>query len=124
MRFLLILFASFFYKAVSGVRSFSPGDPRRSAGMGGLVGILALMFDGLVEKNFQIPSNAFLFTFIFALVLRVGKEPDKPNKPNELGKRNERNNPDKLDKLNDPALWLNDSMTQRPNGGPSVVYEP
>ena len=79
MGFLLILFASFFYKAVSGVRSLSLRDPRRYVGMGGLVGILALMFHSLVEKNIQIPSNVFLFTFIFALALHVGKEPDKLN---------------------------------------------
>ena len=95
MGFLLILFASFFYKTVSGVRSLSLRDPRRYVGMGGLVGILALMFHSLVEKNIQIPSNAFLFTFIFALALHVGKDPDKLN---------ELNKPDKLDKLNEPAL--------------------
>jgi hypothetical protein len=37
--------------------------------MGSLVGILALMFHSLVEANIQIPANAFLFTFIFGLVL-------------------------------------------------------
>jgi len=29
------------------------------------------MFHSLVERNIQVPSNAFLYTFIFALVLRV-----------------------------------------------------
>jgi O-antigen ligase len=69
---LLILFSSFFYKALSGVRSLSWRDPQRYTGMGGLVGILALMFHSLVEKNFLIPGNTFLFAVILALVLHVG----------------------------------------------------
>jgi len=68
---LLILFVAFFYKAVSGVRSLSEGDPKRYVGIGGLVGILALMLHSLVEANIQIPANAFLFTFIFAMVTRL-----------------------------------------------------
>jgi hypothetical protein len=35
------------------------------------VGILALMFHSLVERNIQVPANAFLYTFVFALILRV-----------------------------------------------------
>jgi hypothetical protein len=35
------------------------------------VGMVALMFHSLVERNIQVPSNAFLYTFIFALVLRM-----------------------------------------------------
>jgi len=35
------------------------------------VGILALMFHSLVERNIQVPANAFLYTFIFALVLKM-----------------------------------------------------
>ena len=68
---LLILFIAFFYKAVAGIRSLSEGDPNRYVGMGGLVGIVALMLHSLVEANIQIPANAFLFTFIFAVVLRL-----------------------------------------------------
>jgi hypothetical protein len=47
-------------------------NPKRYMGIGGLVGILALMFHSLVERNIQVPSNAFLYTFIMALVLRTG----------------------------------------------------
>jgi len=36
-----------------------------------MVGILALMFHSLVERNIQIPANAFLFTFILAAVLTI-----------------------------------------------------
>jgi hypothetical protein len=50
--------------------------------MGGLVGILALMFHSLVERNIQVPANAFLYTFIFALVLRIST--GGVNKPNNL----------------------------------------
>jgi O-antigen ligase len=71
MGLLLILFLSLFYKGLSGVRSMSRRDPGRYIGMGSLVGILALMFHSLVEANIQIPANAFLFTFIFGLLLRL-----------------------------------------------------
>ena len=77
MGILLILFLSLFYKGLSGIRSMSRRDPGRYIGMGGLVGILALMFHSLVEANIQIPANAFLFAFIFGLVLRL---PDISNK--------------------------------------------
>jgi hypothetical protein len=39
--------------------------------MGGVVGILALMFHSLVERNIQIPANAFLYAFIWAVVLKI-----------------------------------------------------
>jgi putative inorganic carbon (HCO3(-)) transporter len=68
---LLILFIAFFYKAVEGIRSLSGGDPKRYVGIGGLVGIVALMLHSLVEANVQVPANAFLFAFIFAVVLRL-----------------------------------------------------
>ena len=67
---LLILFLFLFFRVVSGVRSLSQRDPQKYIGLGGVVGILALMFHSLVERNIQIPANAFLFTFIFALILR------------------------------------------------------
>ena len=68
---ILILFLILFCKAVSGVRSFSPGDPRRTLAIGGLVGILALMFHSQVEKNMQVPANAFLYCLLWGIVLRV-----------------------------------------------------
>ena len=68
---LLIFFVAFFYKAVDGIRSLSGGDPKRYVGIGGLVGIVALMLHSLVEANVQVPANAFLFAFIFAVVLRL-----------------------------------------------------
>jgi hypothetical protein len=39
------------------------------------VGILALMFHSMVERNIQVPANAFLFTFLWALVLKVTNRP-------------------------------------------------
>jgi O-antigen ligase len=68
---LFILFIFLFCKAISGIRSLSHSEPRRYIGIGGLVGILALMFNSVVERNLQVPANAFLFTFIFAMVLRL-----------------------------------------------------
>jgi len=66
-----ILFFYLFYCGVSGIRSLSFRDPKRYIGVGGMVGILALMFHSLVERNIQIPANAFLYTFLWALVLRI-----------------------------------------------------
>jgi len=68
---LLILFLILFIKAVSGIRSFSSRDPERFIGIGALVGILALMFHSQVERNMQVPSNAFLYTFLWGVVLRL-----------------------------------------------------
>ena len=70
--FLIVLFVTLFYKAISGIRSLSFRDGGRYIGAGGMVGILALMFHSIVERNLQIPANAFLYTFIWALVLRAG----------------------------------------------------
>jgi O-antigen ligase len=78
MGLLLILFLFLFFKALSGIGSMSQRHPEKYVGIGGLVGILALMFHSLVERNIQVPANAFLFTFIWAIVLRIahpkGKE--------------------------------------------------
>ncbi len=68
---LFILFVFLFVKAVSGLRSMSITDSRRYIGIGGLVGILALMFHSMVERNLQVPANAFLFTFLWPLVLKM-----------------------------------------------------
>ena len=68
---LLILFLFFFCKAVSGIRSLSHRDSGRYIGIGGLVGILALMFHSIVERNIQVPSNAFLYVILWAIVLRI-----------------------------------------------------
>jgi len=67
-----ILFFYLFYCGVSGIRSLSFRDPKRYIGAGGMVGILALMFHSLVERNIQIPANAFLYTFLWGIVLRIG----------------------------------------------------
>jgi O-antigen ligase len=74
---LLILFLFLFFKVVSGVRSLSQRDSKKYIGMGGIVGILALMFHSLVERNIQIPANAFLFVFIWALILKVSNNQKK-----------------------------------------------
>jgi O-antigen ligase len=71
MGILLILFIFLFVRAVSSIRSMSVTDSGRYIGIGGLVGILALMFHSMVERNLQVPANAFLFTFIWALVLKT-----------------------------------------------------
>jgi O-antigen ligase len=68
---LSVVFFYLFIKALSGIRSLPDHEPGRYIAIGGLVGILALMFHSLVERNIQVPSNAFLYTFIFALVLRM-----------------------------------------------------
>jgi len=68
---LLILFLFLSYKAISGIRLLTHRDSGRYIGMGGLVGILALMFHSLVERNIQVPSNAFLYTILWGVVLRV-----------------------------------------------------
>jgi len=72
---LFILFLFLFIKAVSMIRSLSSREPERYIAIGGLVGILALMFHSLVERNIQVPANAFLFTFLWALVLKVTNRP-------------------------------------------------
>jgi O-antigen ligase len=69
---LIILFIFLFVKAVSRLRSMPMTDSGRYIGIGGLVGILALMFHSLGERNLQVPANAFLFTFLWAVVLRMG----------------------------------------------------
>ncbi|NWF92730.1 MAG: O-antigen ligase family protein [Syntrophaceae bacterium] len=68
---LLIVFIFLFLRAVLAIRSMHSGDPKKYIGIGGMVGILALIFHSLVERNIQVPANAFLYTFIFALILRV-----------------------------------------------------
>jgi len=69
---LFILFLFLLYNVSSGIRSLSPGEPQRYIALGGLVGILALMLHSIVERNIQVPANAFLFTFLWALILRIG----------------------------------------------------
>jgi O-antigen ligase len=66
-----ILFFFLLWKVASGIRALSAREPVRYIALGGLVGILALMFHSLVERNIQVPANAFLYTFILALVLRI-----------------------------------------------------
>jgi O-antigen ligase len=68
---LVILFFFLLWKAFSGIRALADGEPARYIALGGLVGILALMFHSLVERNIQVPANAFLYTFLFAVVLRI-----------------------------------------------------
>lgn len=68
---LVILFFFFLIRGISGIRSMSHRDSGRYIRIGGLVGILALMFHSLVERNIQIPANAFLYTVLWALVLRT-----------------------------------------------------
>ncbi len=71
---LLILFLFLLFKATSGIRSLSRAEPQRYIAIGGLVGIMALMFHSIVERNIQVPANAFLYTAIWAMVLRIGRD--------------------------------------------------
>ena len=71
MGLLTIAFLFLFYRVFSGIRKLSPEDSRRYIGIGGLVGILALLIHSNVERNIQVPANAFLFTLILALVLKI-----------------------------------------------------
>jgi O-antigen ligase len=73
---LLVTFLFVLFKGVSRIRSMSYENPKRYIGIGGLIGILALMFHSLVERNIQVPSNAFLYTFIWALVLKISTKVD------------------------------------------------
>jgi O-antigen ligase len=84
MGLLTIAFLFLVYKAFSGIRKLSPEDPRRYIGIGGLVGILALLIHSMVERNIQVPANAFLFTFILALVLKLSTKKTESihHKPN------------------------------------------
>lgn len=68
---LLVLLLFLFFKSTSGIRSLSHGEPQRYIGIGGLVGVLALMFHSIVQKNIQLPANAFLYTVIWAVVLQI-----------------------------------------------------
>jgi O-antigen ligase len=68
---LAVLFFYLLYKAISGIHSLSHREPERYVGIGSLVGILALMFHSLVERNIQVPANAFLYTLLWVIVLRI-----------------------------------------------------
>ena len=72
---LFLLFLLLFIKVFIGIRSLSYAAPHRNLAIGGLVGILALMFHSLVERNMQVPANALLFTFLWALVLKITHRP-------------------------------------------------
>ena len=77
---LLFVFAFLFFRAVLAIRSFHSRDLKKYIGMGGLVGVLALVFHSIVERNIQVPANAFLFTFIWAVILGIStKETHKRN---------------------------------------------
>ena len=68
---LMTLFIYLFAKAASGIRLRSGAEPQRTLAVGGMVGILAVMLQSLTERIIQVPANAFLYTLIWALVLRV-----------------------------------------------------
>jgi O-antigen ligase len=71
--FLAILFFFLLFKAISGIRALSDREPARYLAIGGLVGILALMLHSMVEQNIQNPANAFLYTMLWAIVLRMSQ---------------------------------------------------
>ena len=72
---LLALFLFLFFKAASGIRSLSRGNAQRYIAIGGLVGLLALMFHSIVERNIQVPANAFLFNVVWTMVLTIALDP-------------------------------------------------
>jgi len=57
---LLLVFGFLLFRAVQRIRSFQSGDSKKYITIGGMVGILALMFYSFVERNIQVPSNASL----------------------------------------------------------------
>ena len=71
---LIAIFLFLFFKAVRGIRSLLPTNLNRYLASGGIVGILALMFHSTVERNLQVPSNAFLYTFLWAMVIRISTD--------------------------------------------------
>jgi putative inorganic carbon (hco3(-)) transporter len=76
--FLAVVLSYVLARGFRGVRSASRSDPRRYIGMGSLVGALALLFHSTVERNIQVPGNAFLLTLLLALVFRIGTTSRKP----------------------------------------------
>jgi len=64
---LATLFLFLFFKG--GLRIRSVTSPQRYIGIGGLTGILALMFYSLVEKNLQVPANALLYALLWGLTI-------------------------------------------------------
>jgi putative inorganic carbon (hco3(-)) transporter len=70
--FLAVVLSYILVRGFRGIRSASRSDPRRYIAMGSLVGALALLFHSTVERNIQVPGNAFLLTFLLALVFRIG----------------------------------------------------
>ncbi len=69
---LLVPFLLLLPRAFAGIHNLSFKDPKRYIGIGAMVGILGLMFHSIVERNIQVPANAFLFTFLLAIILRIG----------------------------------------------------
>jgi O-antigen ligase len=72
---LVVLFVFLIFRATPGIRSLSPREPQRYIAIGGLVGILALMFHSVAQKNLQLPANAFLYTVIWTMVLTIALDP-------------------------------------------------
>jgi O-antigen ligase len=68
---LAIGFLYILLKTTSRIRSLSKRNPQRYIAIGGLVGVLALLFHSMVERNLQVPAHAFLFSCLWALVLKI-----------------------------------------------------
>ena len=67
-----ILFILVYFFALKGIpRIYSAlFSPQIYIAIGGLVGILGLMFHSLAERNLQVPANALLFIFVAFLIVR------------------------------------------------------
>ncbi len=76
-------------RVFSGIRALPQEDPTRYIAVGGLVGIFALLFHSLVERNIQVMANSFLFTFILALILRISMKKGEFARRRSMMKPNE-----------------------------------
>jgi O-antigen ligase len=74
---LAVLFFFLLFKTFSGIRALSRFEPARYITLGGLIGILALMFHSLVERNIQVPANALFYTLLWGIVLNGSKRAPK-----------------------------------------------
>jgi O-antigen ligase len=68
---LLVLFAFLIFRAIWAIHDLPHSTGRRYISMGGLVGILGFMFHSGMERNIQVPANAFLYTVTLAILLRT-----------------------------------------------------
>lgn len=87
-----VLLAWFFYRGGRKLLKYlRSGSPPRGGGSKALVGMLsaalgAMAFHELFDFNLQIPANAFLFTALFALALRITSRRELPEQTPEASR--------------------------------------